>query len=283
LRPYRDAVRPGLLVVALVAGSLTVAHAEVAFTRYLGGGNARTDCMLVTDVAGATGAHAARCRDGDPSCDADGVANGSCVFRVRVCLDATSAALPHCSADVVTAVVASVPAVEATLQALAMPVASPDTCAAEATVAVPRGRRIVLRASATMASGHADRDALPLVCRRPPPPATFATLERQVFAVSCSSVSCHGAADSGGLTLTTGSAYANLVGVPATNPAAHAAGLLRVVPGDPDASFLLDKLTGMLTPDEGDPMPRIGGPLPAARLDLIRRWIAAGAPADAPF
>ena len=104
-----------------------------------------------------------------------------------------------------------------------------------------------------------------------------------MFAVSCSTVSCHGAAESGGLTLATGSAYANLVGVPATNPAAHAAGLLRVVPGDPGASFLLDKLTGMLSADEGDPMPRVGGPLPAARIELIRRWIAAGAPADAPF
>ena len=271
-------MRARVLFLAVFAASLSVAHADAGFTRYLGGGNAGTDCMLVTDVAGTSGAHAARCRDGDPSCDADGVANGSCTFRVRVCLDTMSAALPHCSADVVTGVVASVPEVEATLQGLAMPVTTPDTCAAEVTVAVPRGRR-----SATMASGHADRDTVPLVCRRPPPPATFATLERQVFAVSCASVSCHGAAASGGLTLATGSAYANLVGVPATNPAAHAAGLLRVVPGDPGASFLLDKLTGMLTVDEGDPMPRVGGPLPAARLDLVRRWIAAGAPADAPF
>jgi len=167
------------------------------------------------------------------------------------------------------AATANVPELEATLQALSMPVATPDTCTAEATVTVQRGRRTVLRATATMASGHADRDAVPLVCRRPPPPATFATIERQVFGISCATVSCHGAAASGGLTLEVGSAYANLVGVPATNPAAHTAGLLRVVPGDPDASFLLDKLTGMLTPDEGDPMPRVGGPLPAARVDLV--------------
>jgi len=276
-------VRPRLLVVALVAGSLSAAHAESAFTRYLGGGSARTDCMLVTDVVGTTAGHAARCRDGDPACDADGVANGSCGFHVRICLDATTAALPRCSTDVVTKAVATVPDVEATIQALTMPVSTADTCTSEATVTVPRGHRIVLHASATMASGHADRDAVPLVCQKPPPPATFATLERQVFGASCATVSCHGAADSGGLTLATGSAYANLVGVPAANPGAHAAGLLRVVPGDPDASFLLDKLTGMLTPDEGDPMPRVGGPLPAARIDLVRRWIAAGAPADAPF
>ena len=234
--------------------------------------------MLVTDVAGATGARAARCRDGDASCDADGVANGTCVFRVRICLDATGAALPRCSSDVVTAVAASVPEVEATLQALAMPVATPDTCTAAATVAVARGRRTVLHATATMASGHADRDTVPLVCRRPPPPATFATLERQVFAVSCATASCHGAAAAGGLTLATGSAYGNLVGAPATNLVAHAAGLLRVAPGDPGASFLLDKLTGMLAAGEGDAMPRVGGPLPAARLELVRRWIAAGAP-----
>ena len=78
-------------------------------------------------------------------------------------------------------------------------------------------------------------------------------------------------------------AYANLVGVPASNMAAHAAGLLRVAPGDPDGSFLIRKLEGALTADEGTPMPQAGARLPQDRIDLLRRWIAAGAPADAPF
>src|SRR5205814_6809540 len=78
----------------------------------------------------------------------------------------------------------------------------------------------------------------------------FATLEK-VFNRSCASATCHGAAASGGLVLSRGTAYANLVGVPAANEAARDAGGMRVVPGDPDRSFLLDKLEGRLTRDEG--------------------------------
>jgi len=270
-----------LLAAVLVAGSLTSAHAEAAFTRYFGGGNARTDCMLVTDVAGTARGNAARCTDGDPACDGDGAVNGTCLFRLRVCLDATDPSLPHCASDVVTSAVADLPPVEAALQALAMPVETPDTCTVDVAVAVAPGRTVV-HASATMASGHSDRDRLALVCRRAAPPATFATIQRKIFAVSCATASCHGGG-AGGLTLSTDVAYANLVGVEAANPAARAAGLLRVAPGDPGRSFLLDKLTGMLLADEGAQMPRVGTALPAARVDLVRRWIAAGAPADAPF
>ncbi len=242
--------------------------------------------MLVTDVAGTASTHAARCADGDPSCDADGIADGRCEFRVRLCLDATDSNTPRCTSDVVTTAVANVPEVEAALQAITMPVSTPDTCTAETTVVVPRHGargRMVLRASATMASGHTDRDRVVFVCSPPPAPATFATIERKIFAVSCATLSCHGAAASGGLQLTPDVAYTNLVGVPATNPAANAAGLLRVAPGDPDHSFILDKLTGALAAGEGVPMPQVGSPLPQAKIDLVRRWIAAGAPADAPF
>src|SRR5262249_42603881 len=38
-----------------------------------------------------------RCIDGDPSCDMDGAADGSCTFRVRSCVDASDARLPTCS------------------------------------------------------------------------------------------------------------------------------------------------------------------------------------------
>ena len=77
--------------------------------------------------------------------------------------------------------------------------------------------------------------------------------------------------------------YGQLVGVTATNPAAQAPGLLRVVPGDPERSFLVRKLEGSLAAGEGEPMPRVGMTLSPALLDLVRRWIAAGAPADSGF
>src|SRR5262249_8068868 len=69
---------------------------------------------------------------------------------------------------------------------------------------------------------------------------------------------------------------------PAAAEGAKAANLLRVAPGDPDHSFLMLKIEGHLGPNEGVPMPLVGGPLPASDIDTVRRWIAAGA-SDAPF
>ena len=274
------------LLLALIGAQPSIAQTGT-FARFEGGGSARTDCMLVTDVAGASGIHAARCTDGDPTCDEDGTVNGTCVFRVRLCLDAVSPTNPRCHADVVTEVESALPEVENALAALAMPVATPDTCTATLPLAVTRhgarGRRMI-RARARMGSGHADTDRVALVCRRPPKSiVTFETLQQKIFTPGCALPSCHGLAQQGGLNLTAGQAYADLVDVPASNPAAHKAGLLRVAPNDPDASFLIRKLEGTLDPNEGTMMPQTGTRLPQAKLDLLRRWIAAGAPATAPF
>ena len=52
--------------------------------------------------------------------------------------------------------------------------------------------------------------------------------------------------------------------------------VLRAAPGNPDASYIVQKLEG--TAAQGARMP-FGGPyLPQDRIDLVRRWIAAGAP-----
>jgi mono/diheme cytochrome c family protein len=136
-----------------------------------------------------------------------------------------------------------------------------------------------------MASGHADRDRVVLVCGRPPrrPSATFATIQRRIFARSCATLSCHGAAAAGGLGLAPDSAYADLVGVAPNNVVARAAGLLRVTPGDPGRSFLLRKVEGAVAAGEGERMPQVGPSLSARSIDLLRRWILAGAPATAPF
>ena len=263
------------------------------FVRFLGGGPPTTDCMLVTDVAGVSPGRVVRCTDGDSSCDGDGRADGTCLFAVRVCLDATDSGAPRCHGDVMTGVQASSPApgfagLVGALEELPMPVATPDTCTA--TFAVPLARhgtrpaRATLRASVSMASGSNARDRLTFVCAPPRgATATFATLQRKIFTPGCATFSCHGAGNAGGLTLAAGAAYTNLVGAPPSNSAALAAGLLRVAPGDPDRSFLLRKLEGTLTPDEGLQMPRVGSPVPPKLIDLVRRWIAAGAPADASF
>jgi len=50
-----------------------------------------------------------------------------------------------------------------------------------------------------------------------------------------------------------------------------------VVPGDPERSFLLRKLTA-LGPGEGSLMPRDAPRLSDADIELVRAWIEAGAP-----
>ena len=288
-RPFACAALAGAIVLLPVATPAQTGP----FMRFRGGGSPKTDCMLVTEVAGVPHGRVARCTDGDPSCDGDGRADGTCVFAVRVCLDATDPGDPRCHADVVTGARASSPApalagLVAALAGMPMPVATPDTCTG--TVAVPLARhgtrpaRATLRASVSMASGRDVADRMTFICAHPPgATATFATLQRKIFTPGCATLSCHGAGNAGGMTLAAGAAYANLVGVPPSNSAALAAGLLRVAPGDPDRSFLLRKLEGALGPDEGQPMPRVGAQLPPALIDLVRRWIAAGAPADARF
>jgi hypothetical protein len=67
------------------------------------------------------------------------------------------------------------------------------------------------------------------------------------------------------------------VDVLAENPVARAAGKRRVIPGKPEESFLFQKITGTLQPDEGDPMPQTGAPLPPEQIEAVRQWILNGA------
>jgi hypothetical protein len=277
---FRLASAIALAILAAVAD----ARAAGDLVRFTGGGPAKTDCMLVTDVAGVATERVAHCTDGDPACDADATENGTCAFQVRLCID--TAPTTTCASEPVAHVelppLTTLAPLATAVGTLAMPVDAPGACTGMATVAVPRrGRgagRVVIRARATMASGHADRDRVALVCRSPGPPATFAVLQRTIFNTGCATLSCHGTARAGALDLRPESAYASLVGVLADNPVARAAGTLRVVPGDPERSFLVAKLRGTLVDGEGTRMPQVGPPLPAAKIDLVRRWIAAGAP-----
>lgn len=106
---------------------------------------------------------------------------------------------------------------------------------------------------------------------------TFAEVQQQVLNPNCLSSGCHNAGDSAGeLVLAGAGAWAELVGVAPANANAAAAGLLRVVPFSPDASFLLAKIAGP-APNQGNRMPIGAPPLSAADIDLVRRWIANGA------
>lgn len=100
--------------------------------------------------------------------------------------------------------------------------------------------------------------------------AAFQTIQNEVFTRVC--VGCHaGAAAPLGLRLNEGFSYDSLVGVRSTLMPS----LLRIKPGDPDASFLMQKVEGKAA--TGARMP-LGGPaLSAEQLSAIRQWIADGA------
>ena len=99
-----------------------------------------------------------------------------------------------------------------------------------------------------------------------------------VLDVHC--VQCHlYESQQGGLMLEQGEAHAELVDAPSTQ-----ASMPRVVPGDPDGSYLMHKLRGtqLQAGGSGLRMPfggeAGGSTLGAAQIELIADWIRAGAP-----
>ena len=111
--------------------------------------------------------------------------------------------------------------------------------------------------------------------------STYHDIQDYVFDKSCANSVCHAApANSANLNLTYGLSYQDLVGRTPQNPAAAAAGMKLVDPGNPDNSFLLTKLMGP-APEFGAKMPFNAGSIHAAKIDAIRKWIEEGASEDA--
>ncbi len=112
----------------------------------------------------------------------------------------------------------------------------------------------------------------------PGAPATLATVQAEIFDATCAVSFCHNSLSrAGGLDLSPGIAYSELVNVESANASAALQGLQRVAPGAPDASFLVVKVLGP-PPDQGNLMPLVGPPLSAEQVQLLRAWIAACAP-----
>ena len=107
----------------------------------------------------------------------------------------------------------------------------------------------------------------------PPSGPTLASIQANVFSVNCAISGCHGGGTvQQGLRLDPGFSAANLINVPSPRNAS----LIRVIPGNPNASFLIQKLEGTQT--LGDRMPQFGPFLPQSTIDVIRLWIQNGAP-----
>lgn len=102
--------------------------------------------------------------------------------------------------------------------------------------------------------------------------ATLASIQEHVFTPVCTVCHAGGGAPQG-LRLDAANSYALLVAVSSN----EVPGVMRVAPGQPDASYLIQKLEGHAA--VGARMP-LGGPyLDDATIAVIRQWIAAGAPA----
>lgn len=109
----------------------------------------------------------------------------------------------------------------------------------------------------------------------PPPPAltaVFSDIQDNVFTPNCATAGCHaGASAPQGLQLDAQNSFALLVGVASSEVPT----VLRVAAGNPDNSYLIQKLEG--TAAAGGQMPLGRAPLPQATIDVVRQWITDGA------
>ena len=109
-----------------------------------------------------------------------------------------------------------------------------------------------------------------------PDSPTIEDVHRLVFKPACAQSGCHGIEGAGELVLTDVlTSREALINAESVNETAAASGILRVVPGQPEDSFLLRKLIGP-TLGEGLPMP-IDDALTQPYIDLVERWIEEGA------
>lgn len=110
----------------------------------------------------------------------------------------------------------------------------------------------------------------------PPPPAgfgpNFSEIQANVFTINCAVSGCHlGAGAPQGLRLDDANSFGLLVGVASSEVPA----ILRVAVGDPDNSYLIQKLEGTAT--VGAQMPLNNTALQQSVIDVVRQWITDGA------
>jgi hypothetical protein len=105
------------------------------------------------------------------------------------------------------------------------------------------------------------------------PSVSFSSQIQPIFTASCVNAGCH-PGGSAPFSLASGASYANLVNV-SSIAGPCAVNMMRVLPGNPAASSLVNRLEGTSC---GVQMPLGGSPLPVSQLQLIRDWISQGAP-----
>lgn len=260
------------VAVALVT-MLSPAHAIVVG----GGGKASSDCLVVFNAAANTPASKPRnvtCADGDPTCDADGVVNGTCQIPVAVC--ANSTAISGCTLNGVQFITVDHALddgdkkFDPEFQALQTqidngiqpPTDEADVCTVatnfHVTIKGPTGNnhcqsntktvKVTTQSKGIAGRVYTDTDTIKLTCTPAPTNGcdpqvlfngTFDRIQRQIFTQSCALSSCHDSqSKSGGLLLEAGAAYTNLV---------------NVVPNNVSAANADWKRVNVSTPTTGDP------------------------------
>jgi hypothetical protein len=102
---------------------------------------------------------------------------------------------------------------------------------------------------------------------------TLAADVQPIFTAHCAFPGCHaGSAPASGQDLSAGNAFGNIVGVDSLEVPSRK----RVQPGDPDASYLFEKVS-QERPAVGERMPLGASPLSSGEIATIRQWIAQGA------
>ena len=140
---------------------------------------------------------------------------------------------------------------------------------------------IVLVVAAGLTAAACDEKLSKLAGPTPGLEPTFASVQAQIFESTDSAgrracVVCHtnvGRTPSGGMNLAHDGAYDQIVNV----ASARKPGAIRVIPGDPENSYLVHKVEG--NPDiVGVRMPQGGPYLTDGQILILKRWIAIGAP-----
>jgi len=100
---------------------------------------------------------------------------------------------------------------------------------------------------------------------------TLAQLNADIFTPKCATAGCHsGNSPAQGMSLASASIAAAIIDV----PSGQRASVKRIDPGNPDGSYLLQKIRGT---GAGSQMPLGGAPLSAAEIQLIVDWVTVGA------
>jgi hypothetical protein len=105
---------------------------------------------------------------------------------------------------------------------------------------------------------------------------SFVAEVEPILVDECTGMGCHGfPVSAAGLDLRAGNAHGNLVNVPSS----QCNDRMLVAPGQPEASYLMDKVLGVNL-CFGSKMPKAGSGLTAAQLAAISEWICRGAAND---